>query len=159
MGPNQEHNNKKELKRRGFTLIELLIVMTIIGILSGALMLTMGSSTDKAEATRIVTDLNSLRLAAGLYYADNAGTAMSPDIERLKGYVTAPEKLSGDLYEFKQGENTGQWFVGCKIAAQPQGVRESLKKMAAGNGLRNGVTSTDTDTYDGGTSGVYIRVR
>ena len=150
---------KNRNARKGFTLIELLIVMTIIGILSGALMLTMGSSTDKAEATRIVTDLNSLRLAAGLYYADNAGTALSPDIERLKNYVTAPEKLSGDLYEFKEGENTGQWFVGCNLAAQPQGVRDSLKKMAANNGLRNSVTSSDSDTYNGGTSGVYIRVR
>ena len=145
--------------RRGFTLIELLIVMTIIAVLSGSLLLTMGSSTDKAEATRIVTDLNSLRLAAGLYYADNAGSTLSPDIARLKIYVTAPEKLSGDQYEFTEGENAGQWFVGCKIASQPQGVRESLKKMAANNGLRNGVTSSDSDVYDGGTNGVYIRVR
>ena len=58
---------KRKKSRKGFTLIELLIVMTVIGILSGSLLLTMGSSTDKAEATRIVTDLNSLRLAAGLY--------------------------------------------------------------------------------------------
>ena len=86
----------KKRARRGFTLIELLIVMTIIGVLSGSLLLTMGSSTDKAEATRIVTDLNSLRLAAGLYYADNAGSTLSPDITHLKAYVTAPEKLSGD---------------------------------------------------------------
>ena len=150
---------KRKKSRKGFTLIELLIVMTVIGILSGSLLLTMGSSTDKAEATRIVTDLNSLRLAAGLYYADNAGSALSPDIERLKTYVTAPEKISGDQYEFKEGENKGQWFVGCKIAAQPEGVRESLKKMAAANGLRNSVTSSDSDTYNGGTSGVYIRVR
>ena len=140
----------KKRARRGFTLIELLIVMTIIGVLSGSLLLTMGSSTDKAEATRIVTDL---------YYADNAGSTLSPDITRLKAYVTAPEKLSGDQYEFKTGENAGQWFVGCKIASQPQGVRDSLKKMAANNGLRNGVTSADNDVYDGGASGVYIRVR
>ena len=149
----------KKRARRGFTLIELLIVMTIIGVLSGSLLLTMGSSTDKAEATRIVTDLNSLRLAAGLYYADNAGSTLSPDITHLKAYVTAPEKLSGDQYEFKAGENAGQWFVGCKIASQPQGVRDSLKKMAPNNGLRNGVTSADNDVYDGGASGVYIRVR
>ena len=53
-------------KSKGFTLIELLIVITVIGILSGSVMLTMGSSADKAEATRIVTDLHSLKLAAGL---------------------------------------------------------------------------------------------
>ena len=152
-------DTNKKRARRGFTLIELLIVMTIIGVLSGSLLLTMGSSTDKAEATRIVTDLNSLRLAAGLYYADNAGTTLSPDIARLKVYITAPEKLSGDQYMFTEGENASQWFVGCKISTQPQGVRESLKKMAANNGLRKSVTSSDSDVYDGGTSGVYIRVR
>ncbi|MBQ8090041.1 MAG: type II secretion system protein [Pyramidobacter sp.] len=149
----------KRNARKGFALVELLIVMTIIGILSGSLLLTMGSSTDNAEATRIVTDLNSLRLAAGLYYADNAGGTLSPDIARLKSYVTAPEKLSGDQYEFKAGESGSQWFVGCKIASQPEGVREALKKMAATNGLRNSVTSSDSDTYNGGTSGVYVRVR
>ena len=137
-------------KSKGFTLIELLIVITVIGILSGSVMLTMGSSADKAEATRIVTDLHSLKLAAGLYYADNVGGALSPDIARLKTYVTAPEKLSGDQYEFVAGADAGQADVG---------VRENLKKMAAANGLRVGTTSADTDVYDGGTAGIYVRVK
>jgi general secretion pathway protein G len=146
-------------KDPGFTLIELLIVVAIIGILSSAMMLTMGASTDKAEATRIVTDLHSLKLAAGLYYADNLGTVLSPDISKLKAYVSAPEKLKGDQYEFKAGELEEQWFVGCKIASAASGVRERLKGMAASNGLRSDVTSSDADVYDGGTTGVFIRVR
>ena len=146
-------------KSKGFTLIELLIVITVIGIRSGSVMLTMGSSADKAEATRIVTDLHSLKLAAGLYYADNVGGALSPDIARLKTYVTAPEKLSGDQYEFVAGADAGQWFVGYKVAGADVGVRENLKKMAAANGLRVGTTSADTDVYDGGTAGIYVRVK
>lgn len=150
---------RRKARKSGFTLIELLIVMSIIGVLSGTLLLTMGSSTDKAEATRIVADLDSLRLAAGLYYADNAGGELSPDIEKLKAYVTAPERLTGDSYEFKEGTTTGQWFVGYKISTRPEGVRESLKKMAAANGLRKGTAADTGDVYDGGTEGVYIRVR
>ena len=146
-------------KKSGFTLIELLIVITVISILSGGMMLTMGASTDKAEATRIVTDLHSLKLAAGLYYADNIGSALSPDISELKEYVTAPDKLDSSLYEFKDGELSGQWFVGYKVDSASEGVRERLKDMAASNGLRTSVTSSDTDVYDGGTKGVYLRVR
>ena len=146
-------------KSKGFTLIELLIVITVIGILSGSVMLTMGSSADKAEATRIVTDLHSLKLAAGQDYADNVGGTLPPGIARRQAYVTAPQKLDDDKYEFVAGADAGQWFVGYKVAGADAGVRENLKKMAAANGLRVGTTSADTDVYDGGTAGIYVRVK
>jgi general secretion pathway protein G len=146
-------------KARGFTLVEMLIVIAIIGILSGGLMLTMGAGTDKAEASRIVSDLNSLKLAAGLYYADNLGGEMTPSVEVLKPYMSSPESLAGGRYEFVSGQDAGQWFVGCDISAAPSGVRTRLKRMAAAGGLRCGVTSSDADVYDGGTQGVYVRVR
>ncbi len=152
----------KNAKRlRGFTLVELLIVITIIGILSGGLMLTMSAGTDRAEATRIVTDLNSLKLAAGVYYADNVGGEMTSGISNLKNYVSAPEKLDGEqtLYSFVIDEDSGEWYVGYDISSASSGVRESLQKMAESNGLLKS-TSTDTsDVYDGGTAGVYVRVR
>jgi general secretion pathway protein G len=146
-------------KARGFTLVEMLIVIAIIGILSGSLMLTMGAGTDKAEASRIVSDLNSLKLAAGLYYADNLGGEMTPSVDALKPYMSAHEALSGGRYEFLSGQDAGQWFVGCDVSDASAGVRQRLKKMAAANGLRCGVTSSDADVYDGGSQGVYVRVR
>ena len=150
---------REKRKNRGFTLIEMLIVITLIGILSGGLMLTMSAGTDKAEASRIVSDLNSMKLAAGLYYADHLDGTMAPSPEALKPYMTAPGALSGDRYQFLKDEDSGQWFVGCSISGVSAGVRDRLKAMASANGLRRGATSDDADVYDGGENGVYVRVR
>lgn len=82
-------NLKKMLKRKskGFTLVELLIVVIIIGILAGMMMLSTGSATAKAEATKIVSDMRNLKAAAVMYYADNS--VWTTDIESLDKYVDA----------------------------------------------------------------------
>jgi len=58
------------LRTKAFTLVEILIVLLLVGILAGAMMLVSFSVTSKAEATRIIEDMRSMKSAATLYFAD-----------------------------------------------------------------------------------------
>ena len=61
---------REDRNKRAFTLVEILIVLLLIGILAGSMMLVSFSVTAKAEATRIIEDMRSMKSAAMLYYAD-----------------------------------------------------------------------------------------
>ena len=71
----------------GFTLVELLIVMMIIGILAGMMLLSTGSATDGAEATKVVSDLRNLKSAALLYYSDTMRWPKDADKVSLDSYI------------------------------------------------------------------------
>ncbi|HOO65077.1 MAG TPA: prepilin-type N-terminal cleavage/methylation domain-containing protein, partial [Synergistaceae bacterium] len=103
----------KNVKRKGFTLVELLIVIVIIGILAGAMMMLMGSSSDKAEATKIISDLRTMKAGVLQYYADNSGypaTATGDNVTALESYVD--KELLRTTYDL-QNDGTNV-FVGRK---------------------------------------------
>ncbi len=60
-----------KISRKGFTLIELLIVVAILGVLSVAMMMSMGNSTTKAKAVAIRGNFDAARAAAAIYYGLN----------------------------------------------------------------------------------------
>jgi general secretion pathway protein G len=141
---------KKVLKKRtGFTLVELLIVIIIIGILAGAMLLVAGSGTDKAEATKIVSDLRSLKAAALMYYADHPSETDAPDV------VTSLDKyMDRTLTAEYICENSGdaEWYIG-RVANITDNVKLKLKDSAESSGLLNGSTTAPTgEAFDGATS-------
>ena len=62
---------KKNKINRGFTLVELLVVISIIGVLTTILMVNFVGTREKANDSKKVQNLNSLKSALRLYYNDN----------------------------------------------------------------------------------------
>lgn len=61
---------KKTNKNKGFTLIELLVVISIIGLLSSITLASLQSARQKANAAKVVAEMNQLKTAFELYRND-----------------------------------------------------------------------------------------
>ena len=61
-------------RSRGFTLIELLVVIAIIGILSAVVLAALNTARSKGQDAAIMSDLDSIRVQAELYYSDNGNS-------------------------------------------------------------------------------------
>jgi len=153
---------RKLEKRSGFTLVELLIVIIIIGILAGAMMMLAGSGSDRAEATKIISDLRGMKAAALMYYADDANAtvpaAKADALAALEKYMD--RKIDDAKYNFIVAtDGSGLWFVG-REGLTTKGVQDALKNGAADSGLLATATSADIpgNNYAGGAN-VYMRAK
>ncbi|MCF4113535.1 MULTISPECIES: type II secretion system protein [Dethiosulfovibrio] len=147
---------KKMRKSRGFTLVELLIVIIIIGILAGGMLLVAGGGTDKANATKIVSDLRTLKSAALMYYADNNG--WPKHVDDYSSYID--REISSD--SFVVFTTSGDW-IGYKGTLLDEGdVKGKLAAVAEDSGLYAGDDSKPTipkTKYAGGDGGVWMIIR
>jgi general secretion pathway protein G len=150
--------------RRAFTLVELLITIIITGILASAMLLVMGSGSDKAEATKIVSNLRALKGAALMYYVDKtdvAKTLTEGDISLLEKFMD--RSLNNDKvdYEFKivKEDDSTHWYVGMIKKDSYPTARVSLKlaEMAESVGLYGSAASDDF--YKQGDESIYMRAR
>jgi prepilin-type N-terminal cleavage/methylation domain-containing protein len=62
-------------RRAGFSLIELVITMTVMAILVGVVSMRSGAVTTKAQATKIVSTVETYKTACTAYYGDTGQSA------------------------------------------------------------------------------------
>lgn len=73
--------------RKGFTLVELLIVIAVLGSLSGMMMQASSDAVDSADAAKILSNLQSLKVAAMEMYIEEPAVAALTEI-KLDGTTT-----------------------------------------------------------------------
>jgi general secretion pathway protein G len=139
-------------KQPGFTLVELLIALVVVGILAGALLLVSAAGADKAQASRVVSDLRNLKAAAVQYNASSG--AWPASVTDLSDYLDGPLECAGPVcYEVASGESGN--FVGFRadLSKVSTGVKDRLKGMAETVSLYSDTELTRT--YAGEAQAVY----
>jgi prepilin-type N-terminal cleavage/methylation domain-containing protein len=125
--------------RRGFTLIELLVVMIVMGILSSIAVLKYIDLKNSAQAARVASDFNAIKIAVYTYYTDTnawpaeVGPGVIPPelIPNLNtGYTFIKDKYTLDYDYFPiSGSGPGGYIVGVTVTTPDPKLMAKLEQL------------------------------
>ena len=97
----------------GFSFIELMIVVVIIGLLAGAVAMSVGHYTDTARVNRSKSDIATIVNAVEAFYADKGKYPTSEEgLGALKGLKLANDSW-GRPYQYNAPGRSGAYEVIC----------------------------------------------
>ena len=140
-------------RRRGFSLIELMTVMAVIGLLAALGIPRYRDMKRRAFYANVVSDFNTVRVAAYNYFADNAtyppdggsGTPPAVLVPYLpQGFVFENENYTLDYDVWPSPLNPSQLVVGVTVTSRDQQlvnlVARNIQAGGMGINVGNGYT-------------------
>ena len=139
--------------RRGFSLIELMTVMAVIGLLAALGIPRYRDMKRRAFYANVVSDFNTVRVAAYNYFADNAtyppdgGSGAPPAVlvpYLPQGFVFENENYTLDYDVWPSPLNPSQLVVGVTVTSRDQQlvnlVARNIQAGGMGINVGNGYT-------------------
>ncbi|MFP4482682.1 MAG: type II secretion system protein [Thermovirgaceae bacterium] len=148
-------------KNNGFTLVEILIALVIIGILAGSMLLVFGPAKERALATKIVSDMRSLKVAAVMYYHEHNHFPPGGELSEsfVQAYFGRQVPASGEeraWYEF-ESESSKDCLVAVNLPDNPT-LKRHIGKLAGESSLYQDTGATDPYGASGTPDKAYMPV-
>jgi prepilin-type N-terminal cleavage/methylation domain-containing protein len=108
------HIARSEQRTLGFTLIELLVAISIIAVLAGLLIPTIGMVREKAVRTSCLSNLRQIGMGDALYSGDNEGMLMLRDAGHIQGSNRLATRTNGGT-DFNRADFTLTQYIPAKV--------------------------------------------
>ena len=124
---------KIKRNKKGFTLIELLVVIAIIGLLATIVLVSLNNARNKANDTKIKSDLSQMMMGIEMYYADNSTYPKAGTCDAVGIIASGTTVCSGSRFR-----GSGSVYIQ-RLPKNPRGGSHIYRWSSANNYTLTGV--------------------